>query len=250
MTSAKPFKMTRERYLTPDPNVPAPWPTPRTWTPPSSRGLRGKRKIGFKSTQGTARAAIQVNGYMEGAESNLELYSGLWLLAQPDVVDIISQWPQVSYVDDGGIAHRFTFDFTSVHTDGSRTANSVKPQDLVAASQVEEIHLLLQRQMSAKTANRINLITEEKLAPQDRFNAEAIYAARRFPVPAHDAVIEGLIADLHGTTTVGALRELSGLRGAAYRAIVRTIAAGRLETVEHVRIDSGAVVRRPQTRKA
>jgi hypothetical protein len=241
--------MTRERYLTPDPNVPAPWPTPRAWTQPSGRRLRGKRAIGFKS-KGTARAAMQVNGHMEGAESNLELYSGLWLLAQPDVVDVISQWPEVTYVDDRGIAHRFTFDFTSVHADGSHTANSVKPKDLVAASRVEEIHLLLQRQMSPRTANRINLITEEKLAPQDRFNAEAIYAARRFPVPAHDAVIEGLIADLHGSTTVGRLRELSGLRGAAWRAIVRTIAAGRLETVAHVRIDSGAVVRRPRTRRA
>jgi hypothetical protein len=248
-TAAKPLKMTRERYLTRDPNVPAPWPTPRAWRQPSSRPLRGKREIGFKS-KGTARAAMQVGGHMEGAESNLELYSGLWLLAQPDVVDVISQWPQAYYVDRDGVARRFTFDFTSVHADGSRTANSVKPKDLVAASRVEEIHLLLQGQMSPRTANRINLITEEKLTPQDRFNAEAIYAARRFPVPAHDAVVEGLIGDLHGTTTVGSLRELSGLRGAAYRAIVRAIAAGRLETVEHVRIDSAAVVRRPQTRTA
>jgi hypothetical protein len=249
MTYAKTFKMTRERYLTPDPNVPAPRPMPRRWTQPSARPLRGKRAIGFKS-KGTARAAMLVNGHMEGAESNLELYSGLWLLAQPGVVDVISQWPQVQYVDRDGVLRRFTFDFTSVHADGSRTANSVKPEDLVAASQIEDVHLLLQRQMSPKTANRINLITDEKLTPIDRFNAEAIYAARRFPVPAHDQIIEGLIADLHGTTTVGALRELSDLRGAAYRAIVRTIAARRLETVEHVRIDSEAVVRRPKTREA
>ena len=249
MSSQKPFKMTRERYLTPDPNVPAPWPSPRVWTPPSSRPLRGKRRIGFRSSSGTARAALRVNGYMEGAESNLELYSGLWLLAQPDVTDVISQWPQEQYVDRDGVLHRFTFDFTSVHVDGSRTANSVKPDDLVAASKIEEIHLLLQQQMSPTRANRINLITEEKLAPQDRFNAEVIYTARRFPVAAHDRVIEDLIADLHGSTTVGSLREISGLRGAAYRAIVRAVAARKLETIEHVRIDSEAAVRRPASRR-
>lgn len=249
MTYAKTFPMPRERYLSRDPNVPPPWPSERLWTPPSTRPLRGKRAIGFRS-KGTARAAMAVNGHMEGAESHLELVSGLWLLAQPDVVDVISQAPQVRYLDRDGALRTFTFDFTSVHADGSRTANSVKPAELVAASEVEEIHLLLQKQMSPKTASRINLITEEKLAPQDRFNAEAIHTARRFPVPAHDAVIEGLIADLHGTTTIGALREISGLHGAAYRAIVRTIAARKLETVEHVRIDSAAVVRRPKPREA
>jgi hypothetical protein len=239
--------MTRERYLTPDPNVPAPWVLPRRWTPPSEKNHRGARAVGF-SSKGSSRTVFVVDGNVEGVESDLELYSGLWMLAQPDIVDVISQWPQVQYVDRDGVLRRFTFDFTSVHKDSSRTAHSVKPASKVASSEVEEIHLLLQRQMSPKLANRINLVTEAKLKPQDRFNAEVIYAARRFPVPAHDAVIEKLIADLHGTTTVGALREASGLRGAAYRAVVRLIAARKLELVDHVQITSQAAVRRPKSR--
>lgn len=239
--------MTRERYLTPDPNIPAPWPLPRRWKAPSEQATRGARSIGF-SSKGSSRTVFVVDGKVEGAESDLELCSGLWMLAQPDIVDVISQWPQVQYVDREGVLRRFTFDFTSVHADGSRTAHSVKPKPKVASSEVEQIHLLLQRQMSPRLASRINLVTEAKLKPQDRFNAEVIYTARRFPVPAHDAAIEKLIADLHGTTTVAALRVASGLRGAAYRAVVRAVAGRKLELVDHVRITSDAVVRRPKSR--
>ncbi|MGL9620218.1 hypothetical protein QRQ56_19555 [Bradyrhizobium sp. U531] len=239
--------MTREQYLTPDPNIPAPRALPRRWRLPSEQATRGARSIGF-SSKGSSRTVFVVDGKVEGAESDLELYSGLWMLAQPAIVDVVSQWPQVRYMDRDRVLRRFTFDFTSVHADGSRTAHSVKPASKVEASEVEEIHLLLQRQMSPAQANRINLITEAKLKPEDRFNAEAIYMARRFPVPEHDVVIERLIADLHGTTTVGALRVDSGLRGAAYRAIVRAIADRKLKLVDHVRITSDAVVRRPKSR--
>lgn len=245
MTYAKTPTMTRERYFARDPNVPDPWASPRRLVPPSTRRLRGKRAIGFASDKGTLRGALPVNGHMEGAESGMEFTSGLFLLAHPDVIDIVSQSPKVEYVGLDGKTHTFTFDFTSIHRDRSRTANSIKPKAHVLSSKVEDIHLLLQRQMSREHADRINLITEDKLAPQDRFNAEAIYAARRFPVPEHDAVIEALIANLYGSTTIGALREQSGLHGAAYRAIVRLIAARKLETVEHVRLDSAASVRRP-----
>jgi hypothetical protein len=234
---------TLQEYLQPNPNVPAPWTTPRLWIPP--RKGRGSRSIGFRS-KGSARAVLPVNGFTEGAESGLELDSGLWMLAQFDITDIISQSPQVNYTGTDGKLHRFTFDFTSIHTDGSRTAHSVKPANKVASSGIEEIHRLLQRQMSPKLANRINLVTEEKLAPQDRFNAEVIYTARRRPVPEHDAVIEGLIADLHGTTTVEALCRSSGLHGFAYRAVVRLIAGRKLRLVEHARILPKTAVCRPQ----
>ncbi|MBY0382803.1 MAG: hypothetical protein K2W78_12900 [Xanthobacteraceae bacterium] len=235
--------MTREQYLTPNPNVPKPWVTPNLWMPP--RKARGARAIGFRS-KGSMRAVLPINGFAEGAESGLELDSGLWMLAQPDITDVISQAPQVRYTDSDGKLHTFTFDFTSIHTDGSRTAHSIKPAAKVASSCIEEIHRLLQRQMSPKLANRINLVTEEKLAPEDRFNAEVIYTAGRRPVPEHDAVIEALIADLHGTTTVGALCRSSGLHGAAYRAVVRLIAGRKLRLVERVRILPKTAVCRPQ----
>lgn len=233
--------MTRAKYLARDPNVPAPWATPRLWTPP--REARGSRAIGFRS-KGSARAALQINGFREAVESDLELDTGLWMLAREDIVDVIGQSPQVRYRDHKGEEHTFTFDFTSMHVDGSRTAHSVKPKDLVEGSQVEHVHQLLRRQMSPKTANLINLITEEKLAPEDRFNAAAIYAARRFPMSENDAVIRTLIADLHGTTTIGALVRASGLGGAAFRAVVRLIAGRELRLTGGVRITSTAVVRR------
>jgi hypothetical protein len=234
--------MSIERYLTKDPNVPPPRPMKR-WKPPGE--ARGARAIGFRS-KGSGRAALQINGFRDGAESELELDAMLCMLAREDVVDVIGQSPQVSYVDDDGKPHKFTFDFTSLHRDGSRTAHSVKPKIFVGTSRVEEIHSLLQRQMSPGTAERINLITEEKLSEEERFNAHLIYTARRFPAPEHDAVIEKLIVDLHGATSIRSLCRASGLRGQAFRPVVRLIAAGKLRLTKRVKITPDAMVRRKE----
>jgi hypothetical protein len=186
--------MTRERYLAKDPNVPPPRPTKR-WKPPGE--ARGARKIGFRS-KGSGRAALQVNGFREGAESELELDALLWILAQEDVVDVISQSPQVTYRGLDGKQHKFTFDFNSLHEDGTRTAHSVKPEAFLEKSRIKEVHSLLQRQMSPSVANRINLITEEKLAEEDRFNAELIYTAGRFPVQECDVTATERIVTAFG----------------------------------------------------
>jgi hypothetical protein len=232
--------MTRERYLAKDPNVPLPRPTKR-WRAPGE--ARGARAIGFRS-KGSGRAVLQVNGFREGAESDLELEALLWILAQEDVVDVISQSPQVTFRGHDGKQHKFTFDFLSLHKNSTRTAHSVKPKDFLESSRIEEVHSLLKRQMSPSVANRINPITEDKLAEEDCFNAELIYTARRFPVPEHDATIEKLMVDLHGTTSIRSLCRASGLRGQAFRPIVRSIATGKLRLTERVKITPDAIVRR------
>lgn len=233
-------KITREQYLTPDPNIPAPRVTPRLFTP--TRPARGDRELGPRSSKSSARAALNINGFAEGAESHLELTAGLWLLAQPDIVDVISQAPQVEFIGIDGKLHTFTFDYLSIHQDGTKTAHSVRP--LIRSSELEETHRQLQTQMSPEVANRINLITEEKLRPEDRFNAALIYTARRFPIPEHDHAIERIVAGLIGSTTIGELCRGSGLGGSAFRSIVRLISARKLELVSHSYIISSARVRR------
>ncbi|MBR0752911.1 hypothetical protein JQ604_12010 [Bradyrhizobium jicamae] len=233
---------TLEDYLKPNPNLRPPVATSKVWTPP--RRSRGKRKISLRS-KGSSRGGFQANGNATAYESNLELDAALSLLARPDVVDVIDQYPQVSFVDADGKRHRFTFDFMSIHADGTKTAHSVKPESKVEASRIQEIHGYLQWQMSPKVATRINLITEEKLTDEDRFNARLIHTVRRKPYPDDDAIIERLISGLHGSTTLGALAKASGRRGYGYRAAARAVAAGKLRLVRHGRMVSKAVVCRP-----
>jgi len=237
--------LTLEEYLRPDPNLRPPWPTPRLWTPP--RPSRGLRRISLRS-KGSARGGFAANGAEIAYEADLELDAALSMLADPDIDDVIDQYPQVSYVDASGVRHRFTFDFMSVHADGTRTAHSVKPEDKVASSRVEEVHRLLQRQMSPDVADFINLVTEEKLTAADRFNARLIFAARRRPDPADDAAVAGLIEDLHGVTTLGALAKASGRKGHGFRAAVRAVADGRLRLVRHSRMLSKTPVQRRSSR--
>jgi hypothetical protein len=61
---------------------------------------------------------------------------------------VISQSPQVTYRGLDGKQHKITFDFQSLHKNGTRTAYSIKPNDFLKQSGIEEIHSLLQRQMS------------------------------------------------------------------------------------------------------
>jgi hypothetical protein len=232
--------MSADRYFSKDPNVPPPRPSKR-WKPPGE--ARGSRVIGFRS-KGSGRGAFQINGFRDGAESELEMDAMLCALAREDVVDVVGQSPQVTYVDDDGKPHKFTFDFTTVHKDGTRTAHSVKPKVFVGSSRVESVHALLQRQMSPRKVQSINLITEAKLSDEARFNAEVIYTARRFPVPEHDALIETLVADLHGATSIRSLCRASGLRGQAFRPVVRLIAAGTLHLTKPAKITPDAMVRR------
>jgi hypothetical protein len=232
---------TLDEYLKPNPNLRRPVAS-RVWTPP--RKSRGKRKISLRS-KGSSRGGFQAKGNATAYESDLELDAALALLARPDVVDVIDQYPQVSYVDSDGVRHRFTFDFLSIHADGSRMAHSVKPKSKVEAARVEEIHGFIRRQISAKVATHINLVTEEKLTDEDRFNARLIHTVRRKPYPDDDAIIARLISGLHGSTTLGALAKASGRRGFGYRAAARAVAAGKLRLVRHGRMVSKAAVCRP-----
>jgi hypothetical protein len=232
---------TLEEYLKPNPNLRPPIATSK-WTPP--RKSRGKRKISLRS-KGSSRGGFRANGNATAYESDLELDAALSLLARPDVVDVLDQYPQVSFVGADGKRHRFTFDFMSVHADGSRMAHSVKPKDKVEASRVVEIHGYIRRQISPKVATHVNLITEEKLTDDDRFNARLIHTVRRKPYPDDDAIIARLISGLHGSTTLGALAKASGRRGFGYRAAARAVAAGKLRLVRHGRMVSKAAVCRP-----
>jgi hypothetical protein len=230
-----------EQYLTTDPNLRPPGPPQRLWIPPVKS--RGTRKVAL-GAKGHGSGAFVADNFVTAFESGAEKKAAFATRAWPGVKDVIDQYPKEKYLGDDGEWHTHTFDYLVVFDDDSKTAVSCKPWELVESSNIRRIHKLVAAQMSPAVANRINLITERNISPEDWFNAELIQSVRRDPNPADDAVIERLTAGLIGTTTIGTLVRAAGLKGYGFRAVVRLIASFKLSMTDRVRITHDAGVRR------
>lgn len=231
--------MTLNEYLTPDPSLRDPPPSPEfiTRTKPS----RASRKIALNS-KGSVRGFFVTCEQETWYESELEYKVALALLARPDVRDIVDQPPAITYVDDHGKERQHTFDWLAV-TD-KKYLISVKPSALVAKSGIERILELAARQVSPKIADYVVLVTEQKLSLIDNHNAELIHLARRGIYPNEDAKVAKIAKRLRGTATIASVVEASGLGGSGFNAVVRAIADGRLVLAAPCTIDYAASVKR------
>jgi len=232
---------TLEQYLTPDPNIREPLPSPpRLRQTAPSRGVRDIRlpnKIG-------SRGAFFVDGHKTWFESKLEYWVGFVYMARPETRDLISQFACVEYVDDDGEVHEHTFDFLVVRNDGARIALVVKHSSMVAKTGTKRVVELLGEQTSPRVADYVKLVTEKSFTREDRINAALIYAARRRPYPEDDAVLAKLIHKMRGEARVGDLVEATKLDGFGFRAAVRAISYGRLVLIERGVIHDDTVVKR------
>jgi hypothetical protein len=91
-------------------------------------------------------------------------------------------------------------------------------------------------------------VTEKRLSRADRYNYELYYAVHREEWPEDDAVVASLIKKLKGPAPIEKIVEKSKLDGYGFNAVVRAIAAGRLDLVKprDVLITHEAMVIRPQ----
>lgn len=233
--------MTLQAYLTPDPSLRDPLPSPELI--PFTKRRRASRQINLHS-KGSVRGYLHINGHPTWYESELEAKIALSFRARPNVADIIDQPPPVSFFDDSGIRRTHTFDWCVVETCGTRTLVAVKPLKLVERSGIRRVIELVAEQLDPKIADFVVLATEQKLTRIDNFNAELIYSARRETILDDDAIIDGLIRKLRGPSSIGDLVEASGINGSGFRAIVRAIADRRLVLTAYCIIDADAVVQR------
>jgi P2-related tail formation protein len=76
-------------------------------------------------------------------------------------------------------------------------------------------------------------------------DAGLILACRRESCPDCDEAVRRVVAGIHGRVTVGDIVDRTGLKGNAFRAVVRLIGDGLLEVVDRAaRIDYPTPVRR------
>ena len=181
-------------------------------------------------------------------ESKLESDIAHALLARPDVVDLFDQPPAVAYVGQDGKRHSHTFDFLAAMADGRRIAIAVKPKHRAEAVRLRALLKVIARQMPREFATHVVLLTECSHSRDAVRNARLIHAARREPAGFSDDAVMAAIAGIRGTVTVAAVVEATGLRGAAFRAVVRRITAGDItvagkERITHAtRISASALV--------
>jgi hypothetical protein len=233
--------MTLEEYLTPDPSLRPPAPSPEFIV--ATKVSRASRQISLHS-KGSVRGFFVANGYQTWYESELERKVGFAFKARPDVVDVVDQPPAVPYIDEDGVERHHTFDWLVIKTDGSRYLVAVKPSGLVAKSGIQNIVDRIAQQVSAETADFVTLVTEKKLSRIDNFNGELIHSALRDDFPDDDAAIVALAKKLRGAATIESLVGESGLGGSGFRATVRAIARGELVLTDYRTIDYDAIVKR------
>ncbi|UGV26996.1 hypothetical protein E0H22_15645 [Rhodopseudomonas boonkerdii] len=179
-------------------------------------------------------------------ESRIEKYAIEALAMDPSIATVIEQAPCVEYYDHNGEWHRHTFDCLAIGTDGLRTAGAIKHSKRAAKSGIYETVRSIAAQIDRSIADRVVVMTELDFSSAERANAELVHEVRRHPVPAHDALVRGVVAEIIGSVTVRTIADASGLPAAdGFRAVVRALADGVLRlSSPGSRIDHETRVRR------
>ena len=202
---------------------------------PSLRS-RGSHRGSFTNDRNGARLVY---------ESKLEADAAHVLLAHRGVVDLIDQPPAVTYMGRDGKRRLYTFDFLAVMADGRRIAIAVKPHERAEAKRLDDQLRLIARQMSRTFAHAVVLLTDRSFSKGRIRDACHVHGARREAAGADDAAIMKLADGVVGSVAVKELVEASGLKGRAFRAIVRRIGDGDLVVADGMPISRWSRVARP-----
>ncbi|MCJ2042235.1 Tn7 transposase TnsA N-terminal domain-containing protein [Methylobacterium sp. J-059] len=164
-------------------------------------------------------------------ESYGELSAVHTLMARPDVVHLREQAEPVDYIDDFGVHRRHFFDFIVTLANGDKVAVAYRPHERAVRKDFASKLRLIAAQMNPSIADRVVHMSERHLPKEIVRDATLLRAVRRDNRPEDDAVVAAIVGTLLGVTTVGDLVRASGLKGRAFRAIVRLIGDGILKIV-------------------
>ena len=208
---------------------------PELWYP-TGQSL-GTRATAWRSRFATTGFLVEPdadgNDRVINFESRLEKYGIEAFAMDPAIATVIEQAPRVEYHDDDGECHHHTFDCLTIGTDGIRTAVALKHSKRAIRAGIYRTVRLIAGQIDRSVADRVVVMTELDFSPVERANAELVHEVRRHPVPAHDALVRAVAAEILGTVTVRAVAEATGLPLAeGFRAVVRVLADGGLRLAD------------------
>ncbi len=221
------------------------FPPEHLWHPPEPS--RGSRLV-KKPSRGSSRVHLVAGTppryfYLE---SYLEAKAAFVLLARRETADLQEQPPAIVYEDDEGRKRRHTFDFLQTLQDGTRILVAVKPwrraieKDLPGTLRWIAGHI---GRYDPGIADRVTLLTEQRLTRDVVHNARLILSARADADPQADTAVAGIVASLQGETTLRAIAQASGFDGRGFRAGIRLIDDGRLVVPRGTRLSPETSVR-------
>lgn len=175
-------------------------------------------------------------------ESRFEEHVLILAMASKEVVDIDEQ-VRTDWVDDDGEKHDYFVDLRLTLRNGRRIGVAVKPADRVASSGIEDVHRRVLARHGASVADAFEVRTERDIHPDDIADARLVIHARRMPNPMADDRLDRLTSSLLGWCRLSELADAVASDGIGFCAVVRAIAAGRLEVRDGERIASTCFVR-------
>lgn len=211
--------------------------------PAQSRCTRFINLRGRGSQRGAITATFDGIARMVVFESLLELHCLHLLLADTSVVDIWDQPPPIRFRNIHGTWTDHTLDYLANYVDGREIGYAVKPRRHVfdEHGQPTEFRRNMGRVRTA-AAHEIRIVTEKSFSRVQVQDARTMHRWFRQPDTEADAIVRGLLPTLHGCFPIRTIRDLSGLEGRAFGAVVRAYREGLLVKAEKKRLDIGTLV--------
>ena len=179
-------------------------------------------------------------------ESRLERNIFAVLLASACFRFLREQPPYVTYVGPDGTSTKHWFDLVGVEPNGRRVAIDVKPLGSSKMPGLVAAHRLIEAQVGSTFADEYRILTEEHAHPDDVADARLILRARRLPDAAADEAVARIVSTLNGATPIRPLVAATGLKAAAFNALVRLIGERKACVYDDARISYGAWVSRAE----
>lgn len=198
---------------------------------------RGNRKTQVGSTKNFTGCAVLGDGpgYRVNTESHLEAQATLLLAARTTTLELVEQ-VEFEWYDQDGEYHSHYIDLVATQADGQDVGYAVRPTKRASPDYIKKLARIKEQAVHQGVLDDLRLFTEKDVCPVEWHNAKLFHGVRRVDCFA-DPVAQDVAGRLVGVTTIGDLVDQTGLEGMGFRAIVRLIRSGHLQTVRHERIE-------------
>jgi hypothetical protein len=202
-----------------------------------SRGLRPVALRGNNKRSMSGAMVCFLDGRWQAVafESRHECLTGYILESNPNLTDLVDQFPAVTYLGIDGKVHEHTFDFTAV-IDGKEHPIACKMRESAEHSNFATTLGLIKAQ-NVDTLGDISLVHEKHFSRERAIEATHIHFIARENDDEADEVVWPIVRKLNTTATIAEVVAASGLKGRAWRSIVRAIGRGVARRAGNGRID-------------
>ncbi|WP_102227001.1 PDDEXK family nuclease [Acidimangrovimonas sediminis] len=179
-------------------------------------------------------------GRRVGVESHHEANASLLLAARPEVIDLVEQ-VRFDWFDQDGEIHKHYIDLVATERDGTVVGYAVRPLARVKDAYLAQLVRVKEQAIDQGVLHDFRLFTERDICPAELYNAKLFHSVRR-PDCFADPVAKDVVGQMTGVVAIGRLVEQTRLDGMGFRALVRLIRSGHLQTLHHERITHSSLV--------